>query len=211
MSRGTFYMRPKTRRLTGKKSRDDRSGHRHNPNVSRYRQSGWSRVLKEVRKASWTAKLITVAMAIMVLYPLFDAIDGAIPHHIYSRGNLWICNLKPLGNFDLDQVNGRTEDIPKEFRDLDGKRVEVAGQMWAPLNADGTVRDFNLVYSIASCCFSGPPRVQHIVKAKARDGASFPYSAGRVVVTGTLHVGVQRQGEVIDSIYRMDVENVRPE
>lgn len=167
--------------------------------------------MKAIRKASSTAKMVAVALGILVLYPLFDAIEPAVPHHIQARGNLWICDLKTLSNFDLDQVNGRTEDIPKEFRDLDGKRVDVVGQMWAPFRSGGRVRDFDLVYSIASCCFSGPPRVQRVVKAKAPKGASFSYSAGRVVVRGTLHVGVQRDGEVIDSIYRLDVESAKPE
>lgn len=211
MARGTLHIRPRKPRLGGKNSGVGRPGHRRKFNASRYSQSGWARVVKDIRKASWTAKLLTVGMAIIVLYPLFDAVDSAIPHHAELRGNLWVCDLKTLSNFDFDQVNGKTEDIPKEFRDLDGKRVQVTGQMWAPFRADGRVHDFDLVYSIASCCFSGPPRLQHIVKAKAPQGVTFPYSAGRVVVTGTLHVGVQRDGEVIDSIYRMDVESVRPE
>jgi hypothetical protein len=150
-------------------------------------------------------------MAIVVGYPLFDAVDGAIPHHLSQHGGLWECDLKTLGNFVFDQSNGRTEDIPKEFRDLDGKQIKVTGEMWAPLRADGKVIDFDLVYSVASCCFSGPPRIQHIIKARLRSGASASYSQGRVEAAGTLHVGVVRTGDGIDSIYRMDVDRLDPE
>jgi hypothetical protein len=147
-------------------------------------------------------------MALLIGFPFFAMIDEAIPRHVHRRGDLWVCNLKTRSNVELDQVNGRTEDIPKEFRDLDGKRVEMIGQMWAPYRADGKVQDFDLVYSIANCCFAGPPRVQHIVKAKAREGELFPYSAGRVKVSGTLHVGVVRDSDAIESIYRLDVDHV---
>lgn len=147
----------------------------------------------------------------MVGLPLFSAIDGATPHRIRQRGNVWVCDLRALSDFEIDQVHGRTEDIPKRFRDLDGQRVELVGQMWAPYRADGRVRDFDLVYSIANCCFSGAPKVQHLVKAKVRDGRSVPYSPGRVDVTGTLHVGVQPDADGIESIYRVDVDSVTPQ
>jgi hypothetical protein len=167
--------------------------------------------MRAIRKTSWTAKLLIVAMAIIVGYPLFDAVDGAIPHHLRQRGGVWVCDLKTLGNFDFDQANGKTEDIPKEFRDLDGRRIKVTGEMWAPFRADGKVIDFDLVYSVASCCFSGPPRIQHIVKARLRSGAAAQYSHGRVDAEGTLHVGVVKTGEAIDSIYRMDVDRLEPQ
>jgi hypothetical protein len=168
-------------------------------------------LLAAVRRASWTLKLMAVAAAVIVGYPLFDAIDTAVPHPPHKRGDVWVCDLKTLSSFELDQVHGQTRDIPRAFRDLDGKRVEMAGQMWAPYRADGRVRDFDLVYSVANCCFCGPPKVQHLVKAKLRNGASIRYQGGRVEVTGTLHVGVQTSGDSIESVYRVDVDSVEPD
>jgi hypothetical protein len=168
-------------------------------------------MLRAGRKGSWTAKLLVVSMALLIGYPLIDVVEDALPHRIHRSGDVWVCDLKSLSNFDMDQVHGQTQDIPQAFRDLDGKRVLMSGQMWAPYDADGPVRKFELVYSIASCCFRGPPKVQHIVKASLPDGRSVPYSPGRVQVTGTLHVGVQKLGDAIDSIYRVDVDSVDPQ
>jgi hypothetical protein len=181
--------------------------------ASGWKQRGpwWASLLNALRGVSWTLKLVVVGAAIMIGYPLFDAIDSTIPHPIHKRGGLWVCDLKTLSNFDLDQVHGRTEDIPKELRELDGKRVAMVGQMWAPYGANGRVHNFDLVYSVTGCCFSGPPKVQHVVKARVNDGQSVGYCRGRVDVTGTLHVGVQKDGDAIDSIYRVDVDSVKPD
>jgi hypothetical protein len=210
MPRGTFQTRrctsPQKRPNSG--SRSSRKGRARTGNGAGPLRP---RLLRAIRKISWTAKLLIVAMAIIVGYPLFDAVDGAIPHHLRQHGGIWECDLKTLGNFEFDQANGKSEDIPKEFRDLDGKRIKVTGEMWAPFRADGRVIDFDLVYSVASCCFSGPPRIQHIVKARVRGGASAPYSQGRVDAEGTLHVGVVKTGDAIDSIYRMDVDRLDPQ
>ena len=165
-----------------------------------------------MRRASWTLKLIVAGIAIMVILPLFSAIDTAASHRpIRQRGDVWECDLRAMGDFDLDQVHGRTEEIPRQFRDLDGRRVELVGQMWAPYRADGRVREFGLVYSIANCCFSGAPRVQHLVRATVRNGRSVDYCPGRVDVKGTLHVGVQADADGIESVYRLDVDSATPD
>jgi hypothetical protein len=174
-------------------------------------RSWWQETLRDVRRASWTLKLIVGGIAIMVLLPLFSAIDAAAPHRIRQRGGVWVCDLRAMGDFDLDQVHGRTEDIPRQFRDLDSRRVELVGQMWAPYRASGRVRDFDLVYSIANCCFSGAPKVQHLVKATVLGGRSVDYCPGRVDVKGTLHVGVRADADGIESVYRLDVDSATPD
>jgi hypothetical protein len=163
------------------------------------------------KETPWTMTLLVVGTIGLVFVPLWSAIDSAFPGSITRRGNVWICDLKTLSSFDLDQVHGRTEDIPPEFRKLDGQRVELLGQMWVPYEADEGLRNFDLVYSVANCCFSGPPRVQHIVRAKMRHGTSVPYLRGKVDVTGTLHVGVQSDANGIQSVYRVDVDSVKPD
>jgi hypothetical protein len=152
-----------------------------------------------------------MGVAILVGYPLLSAIDAAGPRRVTQRNGVWVCDLRTLSDFELDPVNGRTADIPRQFRDLDGQRVRLAGQMWAPYRAEGRVRDFDLVYSIANCCFSGVPKVQHLVKSSVRDGGSVPYATGRVDVVGTLHVGVRSDADGIESVYRLDVDSVTPE
>src|SRR5450432_3738366 len=76
-------------------------------------------------------------------------------------------DLKQMSSFDFDQFGGRLNDIPKEWRDLDGKKVVLYGEMYAPDSASPELDHFQLCYSRQKCCFSGPPLVQHFVNSKA--------------------------------------------
>jgi hypothetical protein len=108
----------------------------------------------------------------------------------------------------MDQDTGTTDDIPVRYRQLDGKRVLMTGQMWDPYAADGRIRAFTLVYSISNCCFNGPPKVQHFIQATVPSGQAVEYSSDFVDVVGTLHVGVQAAEGHVQSVYRIDVEKV---
>jgi hypothetical protein len=157
---------------------------------------------------TWRTAATVAAAGFVLLYPVYDLLDQAITHGITQRGDLLVVNMKAMSNFNLDQSNGNTTDIPLPYRQLDGKRVMLAGEMWVPTSSGGPLDQFQLVYSINSCCFNGPPRVQHFVKATVEPGKQVEYSQGVVNVVGTLHVGVEREGGQIDSVYRMDVEKV---
>jgi hypothetical protein len=154
------------------------------------------------------AALTFAAAAFVLTYPIYTAIELAITHGIHEKGGLLEVDMKAMSDFNLDQVNGLTTDIPRPYRQLDGKRVMLAGEMWGPDTASGAVDHFTLVYSIQRCCFSGPPRVQHFIKATVLPGRKVEYYQGVVNVVGTLHVGVERSGGQIDSVYRLDVERV---
>ena len=84
--------------------------------------------------------------------------------------------------------------------------------MWNKQAAGPEVPQFQLCYSIAKCCFSGPPQVQHFVDSTVVNGGSVPYYSGLVSVTGTLHVNVKVDQEVgkVVSVYQLDVERVEP-
>jgi len=161
-------------------------------------------------KLTWRAALPVAAAAFVLVYPIYYVLDAAVTHGIHRRGDLLMVDMKAMSDFNLDQVNGVTQDIPPPYRALDGKRVELAGEMWVPGSAGGPVDKFDLVYSIMNCCFSGPPRVQHFVKATVLPGHRIEYSQGVVNVVGTLHVGIERGASQIASVYRLDVEQVEP-
>jgi hypothetical protein len=84
----------------------------------------------------------------------------------------------------------------------------LTGQIYDPDVADGNIHTFTLVYSIANCCFNGPPKVQHFVAASVIPGHEARYSSDLVDVVGTLHVGVQSAAGHVQSVYRIDVEKV---
>jgi hypothetical protein len=92
---------------------------------------------------------------------------------------------------------------------LDGKKVVLYGEMWAPDSASPDLDHFELCYSRAKCCFSGPPLVQHFVKSKAMKG-TVEYDGGLVKVKGILHVNIIPGVEKIASIYQLQVESVEP-
>jgi hypothetical protein len=159
---------------------------------------------------TWRSALTAAAAAFVLFYPIYTVLESAISHGIHQAGALLVVDMKAMSDFNLDQSNGSTTDIPRYYRDLDGKRVMLAGEMWLPDSASGPLGRFQLCYSISSCCFNGPPKVQHFVKATVLPGHDVEYSQGIVNVVGTLHVGVERGDGLVKSVYRLDVENVQP-
>src|SRR5215212_7451633 len=94
---------------------------------------------------------------------LYAFINEAVHGGVEDRGSIVKVDLKALGNFPFDPVNGTSTDLPQRFFALDGRVVELEGQMYAPNATADKVDEFQLVYDIAKCCFSGPPKVQERV------------------------------------------------
>ena len=131
------------------------------------------------------------------------------PPTIVQEGDLSVVDLKWMGNFPLDPVRDSEVMIPKEVRELDGKKVRFDGEMFAPNAARDRVQEFQLVYSIVECCMGGPPKVQERVFAYVPTSKHIPnFSGKQVTVVGTLHVGIKKvNGEAV-SVFTMDVDNV---
>ncbi len=159
---------------------------------------------------SWRAIVVIVLGAFVIGYPIYAYLDTLITGGIHRKGDLLAVDLKAMSSFEIDQKRGQTDDIPQIYRNLDGKRVELTGQMWDPYAAEGKVCNFTLVYSITNCCFSGPPKVQHFVQATVVPGKTIDVYPDFVDVIGTLHVGVKQGEGKVQSVYRLDVEKVTP-
>lgn len=142
------------------------------------------------------------------MYPYLKMqFTGGIEH--LSDGTVKV-DLKAISTFPFDQKNGTIDDVPVQFRALDGKRVLVEGEIWAPNSASGRLRQFELVYSIAKCCFSGPPQIQHFVQSQVVDGKGVPFYDGLVRAVGTLRVDVKRDGGKVVSVYQLEIERLEP-
>jgi hypothetical protein len=135
---------------------------------------------------------------------------GIVNHGDYSE-----LNLKSMSLFEMDQKNGRDEDIPSKWRAMDGKKVVLIGEVWQPdsVGPQGA-HNFQLCYSIANCCFGGPKKLQHFVMASVptdHDGVQ-AITGASARVEGILHVGIQRDPELGTpiSVYRLDVTSVAP-
>jgi hypothetical protein len=131
-------------------------------------------------------------------------------HGIRQSGDAYQVDLKSMSTFPFDQRHGTIDDVPARYRELDGKKVELIGEMWAPGASSPRLKKFDLVYSIAKCCFSGPPQIQHFVKSTTV-GDPAPYYEGLVRVTGTLKVEVTKDPDgTVSGIYHVAVESVNP-
>jgi hypothetical protein len=168
---------------------------------NRWKKSRW-------QKLSWRGLLLLATAVFLFGYPTYLYMDSVITGGIKQRGDLLQVDLKAMSSFEMDQDAGTTEDIPLQYRQLDGKRVLLTGQMYEPYETAGKIRTFTLVYSITNCCFNGPPKVQHYVAASVLRGHDAEYSSDLVDVVGTLHVGVESAEGHVKSVYRIDVEKV---
>ncbi len=168
---------------------------------NRWKKPWWDRL-------SVRGLMLVATVVFLFGYPTYLYMDSVITGGIVKRGDLLVVDLKAMSSFEMDQDAGTNADIPLRYRQLDGKRVLLTGQMYEPDDAGGNVHTFTLVYSIANCCFNGPPKVQHFVQALVIPGHAAEYSSDLVDVVGTLHVGVQAGEGHVQSVYRIDVERV---
>ena len=150
-------------------------------------------------------------ITLLVGYPVYVLLDMRLSGGVKQlRSGYTFVDLKAMSTFPFDQNNGTMDDVPPKWRELDGKKVVFHGEMWNPQLAGPTVENFELVYSIAKCCFSGPPQIQHFVHSTVEKGAKVGYYEGTVEVKGTLHVDVKKDQGKVASVYQLDVESVEP-
>jgi hypothetical protein len=149
-------------------------------------------------------------------WPVYTFVSEVVTHGIHDHGTYKEVDLKAMGNFDLNPMTATLASVPPEYRNLDGQRVALQGEIYSPHEAGPRVTEFQLVYSIQVCCFGGPPKVQERVFATVPSGKAFNLNRGGAhKVVGILHVTMHRP-EVPDGIgpapvaevYHLDVESV---
>lgn len=165
-----------------------------------------------ITRINWRIAIFGAVVCAMVGVPFYIWADEVITGGIHNHGDYKEVDLKAMSTFDMDQVNGTMSDIPKKFRDLEGQRVLLVGEMWNPSSAgDDKLDYFVLVYSKTKCCFNGPPLAQHFVDGNVVQEAKVYYYDTPVKAWGTLHVYVRKDADgVIKSIYHVDIEKVEP-
>jgi hypothetical protein len=151
--------------------------------------------------------LALVGYAVKVTY------ESVIKGGVVNEGDYYKVELKAMSNFEMDQRAGTIADVPERFRNLNGKKVLLEGEV-APIGntAGDKVGKFTLCYSVARCCFSGPPKVQHFVACEVPGGHRVTNYVGGppVKVFGTLHINVVNDGGEISRVFQLDVEHVEP-
>ena len=147
-------------------------------------------------------------------WPVYTFLSETLTHGIHDRGSYKEVDLKAMGNFNFDEATGKLTDVPREYRNLDGQKVMLQGQIYDSREAGPGITEFELVYSIQKCCFNGPPRVQERVFAFISPKTKrIKYQGdGEHKVLGTLRVTMQKDQKsgIIVEVYRLDVDSVEP-
>lgn len=132
---------------------------------------------------------------------------------VEKRGDYYEVDLRSMSNFDMDQKLGTVADVPERFRNLDGKKVLLEGEV-APAStyAGSTTDELLICYSVARCCVGMLPKVQHFVVCRPAPGKTVTnyQSSTQVKVYGTLHVKMIKDGGVISSIFQLDMDRIDP-
>jgi hypothetical protein len=115
--------------------------------------------------------------------------------------------IKELGNFDYDAERGG--NVPDDVKALDGAKVRLNGFM-LPMDSSERISTFALVPSALSCCFGGPPGLQHTIIVHAPSGKALSYFPDEIVCEGTLKVEEKKDDEFIVSLFELNVNSVKP-
>lgn len=163
-------------------------------------------------RVNFRAIIFAGVVLLLLGWPVYTFVSETLTHGIHDRGNYKEVDLKALGFFEMDPTEGSLKDVPPEYRNLDGQKVLLRGELYAPQEVRD-ITQFQLVYSIQKCCFNGPPRVQERVFTTVNKGKSFKWSGdGYHEVMGTLHVTMKKDDKtgLITEVYRLDADSVKP-
>ena len=61
--------------------------------------------------------------ALLLGLPFYLYMDAAVTGGIKNQGDHFAVDLKAMSTFPFDQENGRIDDVPQRWRDLEGKTV----------------------------------------------------------------------------------------
>ena len=187
------------------------SGSTPPPSLSYEPRPYWAPKAPWTQRFNWRIFVFAAVIIVPIGFVFGMWVNEVRSNGIYNRGDFLEVNLKAMSTFDMDQHNAVQTDIPAPFRALEGKKVMMIGEMWAPQSAGAGLGYFQLVYSKTKCCFSGPPLAQHFVDGNVVPGKLVYYYDVPVKVWGTLHVSISKDKDgVIKSVYHVDVDKVEP-
>src|SRR5206468_4272139 len=90
-------------------------------------------------------RIIFFAAVVLLIigYPVYQLLEAQITGGVRSAGNGYLqVDLKALGFFEFDPASGKRDDIPERWRALDGKRVILDGEIYAPMEANNKIHSF---------------------------------------------------------------------
>ena len=165
----------------------------------------------EIYRRFGTILIFVGIFAFLLGVPMYLFLDSVISGGLKNRGSYFEVDLKALSTFPFDQENGQIDDVPLRWRELDGKTVELRGEI-APgtLTSSGVDGKFDLVYSVSKCCFTGSPQIQHFIKVTVPQDTKVQVNSDKVIVRGKLHVNVTKDPETgkINGVYHVTSQEI---
>src|SRR5437588_6630809 len=86
-------------------------------------------------------------IALLVGYPVYILISEQLSGGIHTSGGYVETNLKAMGNFEFSETNGTITDVPQKWRELDGKKLILVGEINPANEATNEIHRFQLVYN----------------------------------------------------------------
>ena len=159
------------------------------------------------KRFNWRLAIFIAAVGLPLGSAFYVFADQFFSRGIHDRGSYVAVDLKSLGQFPFDDQLGVLADVPRDFRALDGRRVELEGRAFSRSGAL-IAREFEFVYDVNKCCFGGPPKVQE--RVYVHSSKPIVLSGHECRLVGTLHVRLNRNelGTVL-SVYDLDLESLR--
>jgi hypothetical protein len=150
------------------------------------------------------ALVILVPVGLMAYIYVRELVTGGI----VDRGEFVEVDIKAMSSFEMDQSNATLQDIPEKWRQLDGKKVLLEGEVVPSNYAGNSMGDFQICYSVAKCCVSTAPKVQHFIDVRIAPGRRVEINGNLVRVMGTLRVNLVKENGRILSVWQLDAEKL---
>src|SRR3954470_16429474 len=84
-------------------------------------------------------------IGLLIGYPVYWFVHEQVTGGISDAGGGYKeVDLKAMSLFNFDQNNGKITDVPEKWRNLDGQKVILYGEMWAARSAEDRVASFDL-------------------------------------------------------------------
>lgn len=105
--------------------------------------------------------------------------------------------------------DGKPKDqIPGYVRELNGKKISVAGFMLPTKFKDGKVTEFLLMKDQSGCCFGAMPRINEWIIVKMTQGGIPPLMDIPLTLVGGFKVGEVFEEGYLSGIYQLDGEKL---
>src|SRR4051812_46583827 len=80
-------------------------------------------------RINWRIIIFVAVFVALLGWPLYTFLDASISGGIKNHGDYYEVDLKAMSSFPFDQKDGRIDDVPQQWRELNGKTVVMEGEI----------------------------------------------------------------------------------